>query len=181
MSNKDTLNEFIARLTGIDNTVDNLQPFAGEYVWKKLSSEGGTFIDYVVSGNADEYPDGGLLDGYWYEKLNVLSGIDCGIITLTESQETITVEHRLSQVPSIMALIPISGDAIASTTFLQVSGTSQFLDFYSLLSLYYDSNEASYEYNANIPLLEATETTATITARSTSYKFGAYTYLWVVR
>ena len=42
---------------------------SGLYVWKKLTAEGGDFIDFVVSDNSTAYPDGAVhTDGYWYEK-----------------------------------------------------------------------------------------------------------------
>ena len=40
----------------------------GKYVWKKLTTQGGDFIDYVVSDSETDYPDGGTQGGYWYEK-----------------------------------------------------------------------------------------------------------------
>lgn len=40
----------------------------GEYVWKKMTAQDGDFIDYVVSSDAEAYPDGAeYTDGYWYE------------------------------------------------------------------------------------------------------------------
>lgn len=42
----------------------------GEYVWKKLTAEGGDFIDFVVSSDANAYPDGGEQDGYYYELIS---------------------------------------------------------------------------------------------------------------
>lgn len=45
-------------------------PNKGEYVWKKLTTEGGELVDYVVSDDLSAYPDGGEQDGYWYEREN---------------------------------------------------------------------------------------------------------------
>ena len=39
----------------------------GLYVWKKLSSQGGIFIEYVVSDNPNKYPNDGEQGGYLYE------------------------------------------------------------------------------------------------------------------
>lgn len=39
----------------------------GQFVWEKLTAEGGEFVDYVVADVEDSYPNGGELDGYWYE------------------------------------------------------------------------------------------------------------------
>ena len=40
---------------------------SGLYVWKKLTADGGDFIDFVVSNSPTAYPNGGYKDGYWYE------------------------------------------------------------------------------------------------------------------
>ena len=50
----------------IKNTLGGGKP-EGSYVWKKLSAQGGDFIDYVVSDKETAYPDGGEKGGYWYE------------------------------------------------------------------------------------------------------------------
>lgn len=40
----------------------------GDYVWKKLTAEGGEFVDFVVSSDTEAFPDGEVhIDGYWYE------------------------------------------------------------------------------------------------------------------
>lgn len=181
MTNKDTLIGFITRLMNIDGTVDDLPLSGGSHLWRKLTAKNGTFIEYVVSSDANTYPDGGLFNGHYYEKANGLTGVDCGTISLSASQESITVNHKLNKAPSLMALIPISGgDAVASTTFMQIASTRALAEYNKMLSMYFDSSNADWSYNANVLLLEGTETTATLTARSTSYKFGPYTYLWVV-
>ena len=43
---------------------------SGMYVWKKMTTQGGDFVNFVVSDSETAYPDGGLQDGYWYEKFN---------------------------------------------------------------------------------------------------------------
>ena len=43
----------------------------GQYVWKKLTAEGGDFIDFVVSADTGAYPNGGTQDGYWYELVDL--------------------------------------------------------------------------------------------------------------
>ena len=52
-----------------------------------------TFIDYVVSNTPIAYPDGGTLDGYWYEK----SGSKCktfsGTIKPTSSVKSISISN----------------------------------------------------------------------------------------
>lgn len=41
----------------------------GKYLWKKSASQGGEIVDYMVSENKDEYPDGGMYNGYWFERV----------------------------------------------------------------------------------------------------------------
>lgn len=40
---------------------------SGLYVWKKLSSQGGIFIEYIVSDNPNKYPNDSEQGGYYYE------------------------------------------------------------------------------------------------------------------
>ena len=95
----------------------------GLYVWKKLTSEGGTFVDYVVDNNESKYPDGGTQDGYWYELFDLKSfGIDFGEVTLASTAESVTVSHNLGTVPSWVALIPKTWDKSARTTLQNLNG-----------------------------------------------------------
>ena len=79
----------------------------GLYVWKKLSAQGGDFIDYVVSDKETAYPDGGEKGGYWYEKvsegldLSALGFTMCetGEITLASSDVKLTINHSLGVKP----------------------------------------------------------------------------------
>lgn len=87
---------------GVYGTFDNSN---GTYVWKKLTAQGGDFLDFVVSDQSAAYPDGGTQDGYWYEKVvEGVSGIDYGFITLSSNQSSITVDHNLGVVPTHTAI-----------------------------------------------------------------------------
>ena len=39
----------------------------GLYVWERYTAEGGDFLDYVVADVEDAYPNGEMLDGYYYK------------------------------------------------------------------------------------------------------------------
>lgn len=80
----------------------------GKYVWKKLTAQGGDFIDFVVSDSENDYPDGAVYaDGYWYEVFGLKSfGIDFGEVMLASTAEAVTVSHDLGVVPSWVALVP---------------------------------------------------------------------------
>ena len=66
-TNKQILQGNNANLLNINNNAKK----EGAYVWKKLTAEGGTFVDYVVDNNESKYPDGGTQGGYWYEKVKL--------------------------------------------------------------------------------------------------------------
>lgn len=99
---EDTILEGYSAYVGQELVVGKYKPH-GLYVWKKYeyeSSTVGDFVDYVVSDSETEYPDGDVQDGYWYEKIDELSGIDYGSITVSGTQSTITISHGLKQKPS---------------------------------------------------------------------------------
>ena len=68
----------------------------GQYVWKKLTAQNGTFVDYVTADSANAYPNGGMQDGYWYEL--VKEGIPytgANPLTIGESGATIPANTLL--------------------------------------------------------------------------------------
>lgn len=52
-------------MLNIKNNIGSLPE--GSYVWKKLTAEGGDFVNFVVSDSVSTYPDGAEQYGYWYE------------------------------------------------------------------------------------------------------------------
>ena len=78
----------------------------GQYVWKKLTAEGGDFIDFVVSNGESDYPNGAVhTDGYWYELVKEgVSGIDFGVVTFTGSVATFDAAHNLGVTPSYVGI-----------------------------------------------------------------------------
>lgn len=88
--------------------------------WSDYTKEG-QFIDFVVSSDAEAYPNGGEQDGYWYELVeDGIAGFDMGEITITGSSTTsLTIPHNLKVKPSLAVLIPSNGDVQQSskTTF----------------------------------------------------------------
>ena len=97
-TNKQILQGNNANLLNIKNNAKK----EGLYVWKKLTADGGTFVDYVVDNNESKYPDGGTQGGYWYEKVvEGVAGIDFGEVTLSGSHEgNLVVTHNLGVKPS---------------------------------------------------------------------------------
>ena len=100
------------------NIKDNAKK-EGLYVWKKLTAQGGNFIDYVVSDQEIAYPDGGEQGGYWYEKVveDILFDI-FGCTKMIEEEFTFTsdktsssssplaIAHSLGEVPKVAILYP---------------------------------------------------------------------------
>lgn len=144
---------------------------SGLYVWKKLTSEGGTFVDYVVDNNESKYPDGGTQDGYWYELFDLKSfGIDFGEVTISSSVETVTFEHSLGVVPSFAAFISNNFDVSTSKseTFMNVNGHVLFTH-----------NMVAGNVNYKTAYVELTETTISFGTYSSNLPFAATTYYWI--
>lgn len=143
----------------------------GEYVWKKLTAEGGDFIDFVVSSDANAYPDGREQDGYWYELAEEgVAGIDFGKVTLTAAATNITVQHNLKVTPSQAILIEL-GDLTSSTSrtrFAIDNGKSELVQ---------SSVGGNPSNTMNEIVLTSTE--ISFDSYSFTYKYVAGTYLWV--
>jgi hypothetical protein len=84
-------------LTTLESTLQEILeilPFkgamaSGQYVWKKLTAEGGDLVEFAVSNDENAYPTSGEQDGYWHELFdpttlipeNIREGVDIwGII-----------------------------------------------------------------------------------------------------
>lgn len=119
------------------------------------------FLDYVVSDDPNAYPDGGLQNGCWYERVEDLSVIDYGFITNPSQANSITVEHSLGVVPKHSILVGLK-TVTASRTLVATD----------LFSAYY-----SGFHNADYAV--ANGETITFNSRNTSYPFAAMEFLWI--
>ena len=73
---EDTILEGYSAYVGQELVEGKYKPH-GLYIWKKLTAEGGDFIDYVVSNTETAYPDDGTQDGYYYKKMDMdMAGIN---------------------------------------------------------------------------------------------------------
>ncbi len=68
-----------------------------------------TLIDYVVSDNASAYPDGGVKDGYWYEKFeSFMFGLTKeahgSFVLSTDEKTSYTLEHNLGEKPKFIVI-----------------------------------------------------------------------------
>ena len=95
---------------GVDGSFDNSH---GAYVWKKLTAEGGDFIDFVVSDSETAYPNSAVhTDGYWYERVGEIKPemFGCSKIAIDKYTPTANgafknIPHSLGQAPSLVIVI----------------------------------------------------------------------------
>ena len=161
-TNKQILQGNNANLLNINNNAKK----EGAYVWKKLTAEGGDFIDFVVSDQETAYPDGGMQGGYWYEKVvEGVAGIDFGEVTLASTASSVTVSHNLGVVPSWVALIPQSVEENANRTLANLNNDEL---------VYYSKNGLNFFSTANT----LTETEITFVAQNTTAGFNNTSYYW---
>ena len=155
----------------IKNTLGGGKP-EGLYAWKKLSAQGGDFIDYVVSDKETAYPDGGVhTDGYYYEKVVEGAKVSTGSITNYDSHlANLVIEHGLGKAPTRFILM----------ADLYVSGTNGTVGaFYNVLPsnevIYYDYGVCgeSSDFTVN-------DTTVAVKSMTSISKYWAdRTYYWV--
>ena len=98
----------------IKNTLGGGKP-EGLYAWKKLSAQGGDFIDYVVSDKETAYPDGGEKGGYWYERVGggltpemfgcTKMAVDTFTLSSTTSLNAYVISHSLGEEPKFMYVV----------------------------------------------------------------------------
>lgn len=166
-ANNETLASILSNVLGLPSQ-ESLKH--GAYVWKKMTAEGGDFIDYVVSDQENAYPDGGIQDGYWYELFDLKSfGIDFGEVTLASSATSVTVNHNLGVTPSTVAIFPknlnVSTYGVGKT-FANINGI--VLKIHNALSGKVEND------TANIDLTETN-----ISFGSASKGFEQTTYYWI--
>lgn len=79
---------------------------------KTFSSEQRVFLDYVVSDAETAYPDNGLQNGYWYEKVvEEIKGCSITFITPSSWNKETTVQHTLGKIPSAVAVCRVKGSS----------------------------------------------------------------------
>lgn len=125
---------------------------------------------YVVSNDAEAYPDGGEQDGYWYELMSTSSGIDFGKVTLTATATNITVQHNLKVAPSQAILIELGDftNSTARTSFAIDNGKSELVQ---------STNGGNPSNTTNTIALTSTE--ISFDSYSSIYKYVAGAYLWI--
>ena len=192
--NNSTIQELLSTLQNLPNLADAQH---GAYVWKKLTAEGGDFVDFVVNDTETAYPDGGMQEGYWYEKFNPATliasnvrkdvdiwgivgtlvegktGIDYGTVTLNGSQNKVTVSHNLGKSPSFIAIIP---DGFSSVSYSDVNNSYGIIGSQALMvDIGYTTSDAVFELEG----ASNTVTSSSITFWAPSgSNFISDTYYW---
>ena len=166
----------------IKNTLGGGKP-EGLYAWKKLSAQGGDFIDYIVSDKETAYPDGGELNGYWYEKVG--GGLSPEMFGCTEiaidklvfasNTEIGTLNHSLGKKPKFAFLI-FNGENVTGTpsrVYVAIGSAYIDKDGTSVFHFEVQSNTAGSGYGD----FKETETTVTFSAPYFYYNVGEYTLI----
>ena len=170
--NNSTIQSLLSTLQNLPNLADAQQ---GAYVWKKLTAEGGDFVDFVVNDTETAYPDGGMQEGYWYEK--VVDGIPLSVFesskyasdTFTLASDTQAMEkpisHSLGITPKFVFLkidnMPTGHDAtevilnFVCTTYLRPSNPYVLKGLASEFYL----RDSSYRYEDKEFILSNTKVT----------------------
>lgn len=72
---------------------------------KKLTVSDVSFIEFVIADNANAYPDGGVQDEYWYERVS--DGIDLSALGCTKAvTEKITPSSRTQKIYHSLGITP---------------------------------------------------------------------------
>lgn len=176
----------------------------GQYVWKQFTAEGGEFISFVVADSEDAYHDGGELDGYWYEKIEVEGGLTpetfslskIAIDSFTPASSTVanklTIAHSLGQTPDVILIfannyyakptnypnskiMALFGRNNSGTKLANFGDPSNaYFHFYKQQFYWYSSKTVMGE---NTTLTDNLVTTTNISVNDSSYEFyGVETY-----
>lgn len=171
MSNKAKIQGHNTALESLKNILAVPMEKHGLYVWRKFTAQGGTFIDFVVSDIESAYPDGGLKDGYWYERTeNGPYKTTSGSVTLIDKAGEITVEHGLGEVPKayLIARLDYSANATAAVAYPIC---------YSSVTYAYIMRSGGSDKPTVSNIMDAEKITAY--AYDSTYAFKAGTYVWM--
>lgn len=145
----------------------------GQFVWKRLTTDGGDFVAFVTADVENAYPDGGMQDGYWYElvKGNPLTELGFNEFKMvdfvpTSSETTITVSHTLGEQPTFVMLVLMDTPTEEVSTWSRIvalytkSNSTSFVKKYEVLNMringsYITSGAMSESSNGTNPTVTA--------------------------
>ena len=186
---KNTLQQSNLDIDTILSIAQSLPRYAkpeGMYVWKKLTAEGGDFVDYVVADTEDAYPDGGTQDGYWYELVKEgVSGIEIGAFIPSSASKTISIPTGLKSVSlvayystaSVSGSGLIAGISFPSGVYINGSNLKSTFTGANLFNMYNAGAEACEIGKAFITTY--TDGLVTLTHESRNF-FSGREYLYVL-
>lgn len=143
----------------------------GDYAWKQLTSENGTFIKYVASDDSTKYPDGGTQNGFWYELVKDVPDVltpslytRVAVDKITYQSDTelsdITLNHSLGTYPLIAILM--GKPAPKSNQNTVITAVALFSKDYKYPNTTYQYYGTSGEISSSCQFSSIAATTATL-------------------
>lgn len=141
---------------------------SGAYVWKKLTAEGGDFVDFAVDNDPNKYPDGGEQGGYWYEKVIEFTPEMFGYSKISIDKFTFTsdigsqefINHSLGEIPKMAIIIgkDITGGLKYMFTRPEIEQQSQLNGYiFTLYGSNYSLATSSIKFNVNVSKLQSVD------------------------
>ena len=162
----------------IKNTLGGGKP-EGLYAWKKLSAQGGDFIDYVVSDKETAYPDGGEKGGYWYERVSdgitpemfgcTKMAVDTFTLSSRKQCDSYPISHSLGTIPKFAFVIAETFPTANYDVYLCMGANLNLGVDMTSVPLYYWYNGDMHDTSFGIYPIDSN----TITLNSYSYYFTA--------
>lgn len=186
--NNETLASILSNVLGLPSQ-ESLKH--GAYVWKKLTAQGGDFVDFVVSDSPTAYPDGGMKDGYWYEK--VVEGLTPELLGLTKievqkvtfaSNKKITAyqhQHTLGELPTFCMVFSNDVTTGSHSMILRAifSNLAKANTGPSLQTVLTSAGNTVDTYGSAVEA-EVTDTYIKFSTNNTSYYQGGKEYTFIV-
>lgn len=149
------------------NTTTDTYTFSGE---KCIREEHLEFVDYVVSKDAEAFPNGGELDGYWYELVKEVGSVAQAFgltkiaidekvwasnvikTNLYNSNNGLSIPHSLGEQPEIVILASDSYDgkngvAMTMSMYYSSTGMGGYISIGKTYTTYYSGSNRSLSYS----------------------------------
>ena len=171
---------------------DNKEAVTMTYTGTKvMNGQKGGFVDYVVSSDTEAYPNGGELDGYWYELVEEgvdlseigFTGIAYGTFTVADASTKLSeveMVHNLGVVPKLVAVFVVSGDEPSSPTTYFREGV-KYPSISTMCCINWSApSSTSSKYNTGCSSTETTCHISNPTITGGKYYAKGCTYGWVI-
>ena len=148
----------------------------GLYVWKKLTAQGGDFVDFVVSDNSNAYPDGGTQSGYWYEKVKSITDF-LGFTKYAEDEFTFSSRKDGSSA-SISHSLGVSPKMVLILSYGNTFNTSNDIMFAFWEGRYTYKTTSTYMCYYNSSYKCPSQSTCSIAVDANTVKLNTSSYYW---